>query len=346
MRAVGAVPFNPCLPQPPRSHLPRSYHWDLPDYLQKTYGGFLGREIVSDFVRYADVVYDALSKAGVKKWMTFNEVGGGTRPGPLCTLRHGCRRSEDLLMQRIGPSNAVGLAGGAPCAPAAAGPDAAQRAWRVVHPAPWQLPVGASAPHRAGVQPWQRHGAPPPVACSNHHTTTLPVQVISICELGYESAVFAPGYTAGKFGKYRCGHHVLLAHAKVGWTSYGGGGGGRGGMAVRQPPSSAVPASDCQQPRGSRSWVLRCCRVLLSRRTACTTRSTRPPTAERCPLPWMESGASPTVTRPKVRRSRGAPTGLSVGCQQGKHSLLRACKPEPAGRQAGRHGGGPGTLSC
>ena len=48
------------------------YHWDLPDELEKRYGGLLNKEEFSeDFANYARVVFQALPK--VKHWITFNE---------------------------------------------------------------------------------------------------------------------------------------------------------------------------------------------------------------------------------------------------------------------------------
>lgn len=53
------------------------FHWDLPDELDKRYGGFLNKEEwVADYSNYARVVFKALS-AKVKHWITFNE--------PWCT---------------------------------------------------------------------------------------------------------------------------------------------------------------------------------------------------------------------------------------------------------------------
>lgn len=47
-------------------------HWDVPDELEKRYGGLLNRkEFPLDFERYARVVFQALPK--VKHWATFNE---------------------------------------------------------------------------------------------------------------------------------------------------------------------------------------------------------------------------------------------------------------------------------
>lgn len=49
------------------------YHWDLPDALEKRYGGLLNRdEFVADFTRYARVVLEALASK-VRYWVTFNE---------------------------------------------------------------------------------------------------------------------------------------------------------------------------------------------------------------------------------------------------------------------------------
>ena len=38
---------------------------------------------------------------------------------------------------------------------------------------------------------------------------------LSICELGYSQGVFAPGIKGGPPGQYKCGHNLLLAHAKA-----------------------------------------------------------------------------------------------------------------------------------
>jgi beta-glucosidase len=57
------------------------YHWDLPDNLDKRYGGLLNKdEFVKDFTNYAKVVFDALADR-VKYWITFNE--------PWCIAVHG-----------------------------------------------------------------------------------------------------------------------------------------------------------------------------------------------------------------------------------------------------------------
>ncbi|KIZ04410.1 beta-glucosidase [Monoraphidium neglectum] len=38
---------------------------------------------------------------------------------------------------------------------------------------------------------------------------------MSICDLGYGQGVFAPGIKGGAAGQYKCGHNLLLAHAKT-----------------------------------------------------------------------------------------------------------------------------------
>ncbi|KAJ5579561.1 uncharacterized protein N7459_005546 [Penicillium hispanicum] len=49
------------------------FHWDLPEELQKRYGGFLNKEeFVADFANYARLVFAAFGSK-VKHWITFNE---------------------------------------------------------------------------------------------------------------------------------------------------------------------------------------------------------------------------------------------------------------------------------
>ncbi|GCB24274.1 beta-glucosidase 1B [Aspergillus awamori] len=49
------------------------FHWDLPDALDKRYGGLLNKEeFVADFANYARVMFRALGSK-VKHWITFNE---------------------------------------------------------------------------------------------------------------------------------------------------------------------------------------------------------------------------------------------------------------------------------
>ncbi|MCJ1253642.1 hypothetical protein MMC24_001454 [Lignoscripta atroalba] len=49
------------------------FHWDLPDNLDKRYGGLLNKaEFVADYTNYARVVFKAMGSK-VKHWITFNE---------------------------------------------------------------------------------------------------------------------------------------------------------------------------------------------------------------------------------------------------------------------------------
>jgi beta-glucosidase len=49
------------------------FHWDLPQVLQDRYGGFQGREIVTDFGAYAEAVGKRLGDR-IHNWMTMNEI--------------------------------------------------------------------------------------------------------------------------------------------------------------------------------------------------------------------------------------------------------------------------------
>lgn len=60
------------------------YHWDLPDNLEKRYGGLLNKdEFVQDFTRYAKVVFEAFADR-VQFYITFNE--------PWCIAVHGYQK--------------------------------------------------------------------------------------------------------------------------------------------------------------------------------------------------------------------------------------------------------------
>lgn len=47
------------------------FHWDLPQTLQDKYKGFLSREVVADFERYAEVCFEAFGDL-VENWFTIN----------------------------------------------------------------------------------------------------------------------------------------------------------------------------------------------------------------------------------------------------------------------------------
>ncbi|CAH8279666.1 unnamed protein product [Arabidopsis lyrata] len=51
------------------------YHWDLPQALEDRYEGWLSREVVDDFERYAFTCFKAFGDR-VKYWITFNEPHG------------------------------------------------------------------------------------------------------------------------------------------------------------------------------------------------------------------------------------------------------------------------------
>lgn len=48
------------------------YHWDLPQILQDTYGGFESRQIIQDFTDYATILFKRFA-GKVKYWVTLNE---------------------------------------------------------------------------------------------------------------------------------------------------------------------------------------------------------------------------------------------------------------------------------
>ncbi|KAI0767555.1 beta-glucosidase [Fomes fomentarius] len=58
------------------------YHWDLPQALYERYGGWLGREIVDDYVHYAKICFERFGDR-VKNWLTHNE------PWCVSVLGHG-----------------------------------------------------------------------------------------------------------------------------------------------------------------------------------------------------------------------------------------------------------------
>lgn len=58
------------------------YHWDMPQVLQDKYEGFIDRQVVDDFVAYADVAFSRFGSR-VRKWTTFNE------PWIVCSLQYG-----------------------------------------------------------------------------------------------------------------------------------------------------------------------------------------------------------------------------------------------------------------
>jgi 6-phospho-beta-glucosidase len=56
------------------------YHWDLPQALQDLYGGWESREVIADFVAYAEVLFNTF-KGKVKYWVSLNEQNVFTQHG-------------------------------------------------------------------------------------------------------------------------------------------------------------------------------------------------------------------------------------------------------------------------
>lgn len=63
--------INTCLQYGIQSQV-TMYHWDLPLYLQLSYGGWTSEEIVDDFVAYAKVLLERWGDR-VPQWYSFNE---------------------------------------------------------------------------------------------------------------------------------------------------------------------------------------------------------------------------------------------------------------------------------
>lgn len=58
------------------------FHWDLPLYMQESYGGWASRRILDDFVHYADFCFQEFGSK-VQRWITINE------PLTFCQLGYG-----------------------------------------------------------------------------------------------------------------------------------------------------------------------------------------------------------------------------------------------------------------
>lgn len=72
------------------------YHWDLPQALEDKYMGLLDRQIINDYLAYAETCFEAFGDR-VKHWITFNEPhtvtvqgydSGIHAPGRCSMLRH------------------------------------------------------------------------------------------------------------------------------------------------------------------------------------------------------------------------------------------------------------------
>jgi beta-glucosidase/6-phospho-beta-glucosidase/beta-galactosidase len=49
------------------------FHWDLPQALEKQFGGWRDRKVVHAFLLYADTLVKAF-RSRIKNWITLNEV--------------------------------------------------------------------------------------------------------------------------------------------------------------------------------------------------------------------------------------------------------------------------------
>ncbi|MGL5541354.1 MAG: glycoside hydrolase family 1 protein, partial [Erysipelotrichaceae bacterium] len=115
------------------------YHWDLPQALQEAYGGWMGREVVADFVAYAKILFEEYGQK-VRYWVTLNEQNIFTTLGYLLelhppkqndmqqflTANHHANLANALTIKlarsmkldcKIGPSFAYGPAYAKTCAP-------------------------------------------------------------------------------------------------------------------------------------------------------------------------------------------------------------------------------------
>ena len=77
------------------------YHWDLPQALDDSYGGWLDRDIVADFATYADLCFAAFGDYATS-WTTFNEAltfigegyGDGVHAPGRCSDRDRCAAGD------------------------------------------------------------------------------------------------------------------------------------------------------------------------------------------------------------------------------------------------------------
>lgn len=90
------------------------YHWDLPDYLEKKYNGWLSHDIVKDFAYYSEVCFNAFGDR-VKMWITINEpwtfcylgyVAGAFAPG-RCSDRSKCDAGDSATEGYIAAHNVL-----------------------------------------------------------------------------------------------------------------------------------------------------------------------------------------------------------------------------------------------
>lgn len=74
------------------------YHWDLPAYLQSEYGGWISRNIINDFVNYAELLFKEYGSK-VKYWVTLNEQNIFTELGYVQNIHPPKANSVELFLQ-------------------------------------------------------------------------------------------------------------------------------------------------------------------------------------------------------------------------------------------------------
>lgn len=74
------------------------YHWDLPEALQKEYGGWESEKITDDFVYYAQICFEALNEY-VNYWIVMNEPNIFTQMGYLTQMHPPKKSSLPLYLK-------------------------------------------------------------------------------------------------------------------------------------------------------------------------------------------------------------------------------------------------------
>ncbi|HEY0221765.1 MAG TPA: glycoside hydrolase family 1 protein [Lactovum miscens] len=85
------------------------YHWDLPQALEDEYHGWESRQIISDFVNYAEILFEAF-KGRVKYWVTLNEQNVFTQHGWVLATHPPGKRDMKLFYQVNHHANLVNAA--------------------------------------------------------------------------------------------------------------------------------------------------------------------------------------------------------------------------------------------
>lgn len=76
------------------------YHWDLPQRLERDYGGWESPEIIEDFVNYAKYLFKAY-KGKVKYWITINEQNIFTGFGWMTAMHPPGKFNEEALYYKV-----------------------------------------------------------------------------------------------------------------------------------------------------------------------------------------------------------------------------------------------------